>query len=173
MDVRCNEIYLVWPNLDQRHLWCFACEFIAVGVTLIYVDASGPGVPLDRTWEAGQGGDTVDTAVELTVNRTNTKILNLVYTRIYSMTAPGSPRRIGLFFVRLLSICTVLRISSSRPITGSSLPSRAACVKSRLYFESACATQVDEEALSAIATLTTWRLGDAEDTETPPKVPHV
>jgi len=52
--------------------------------------------------------------------------------------APGSPRRMGLFFVRLLRIWTVLRISSSRPITGSSFPSRAACVKSRLYFWSAC-----------------------------------
>lgn len=78
MGVRCTEIYLVHSSLDQRHLRCFACEFIAVGVTLIYVGASGPGVPLGRTWEAGQGGDTVDTAVELTVNRTNTKILNIV-----------------------------------------------------------------------------------------------
>src|SRR6218665_3644098 len=35
---------------------------------------------------------------------------------------PGSPTRIGLFFVRRERICRVRLISSSRPITGSSLP---------------------------------------------------
>ena len=44
---------------------------------------------------------------------------------------PGSPIRTGLFLVRRASTWTTLRISSSRPITGSSLPSRAACVRSR------------------------------------------
>jgi hypothetical protein len=38
---------------------------------------------------------------------------------------PGSPISTGLFFVRRLSTCTTRRISSSRPITGSSLPRRA------------------------------------------------
>ena len=38
---------------------------------------------------------------------------------------PGSPTRIGLFFVLLLKICRTLRISSSLPITGSSLPCAA------------------------------------------------
>ncbi len=47
---------------------------------------------------------------------------------------PGSPMSAGLFLVRRARICTVRRISSSRPITGSSLPSRAACVRSRAYF---------------------------------------
>ena len=50
---------------------------------------------------------------------------------------PGSPISTGLFLVRRDSTCTVRRISSSRPITGSSLPSRAACVRSRAYFFSA------------------------------------
>ena len=40
---------------------------------------------------------------------------------------PGSPISTGLFLVRRESTCIVRRISSSRPITGSSLPSRAAC----------------------------------------------
>ena len=50
---------------------------------------------------------------------------------------PGSPISTGLFLVRRESTCTVRRISSSRPITGSSLPSRAAWVRSRAYFFSA------------------------------------
>lgn len=50
---------------------------------------------------------------------------------------PGSPMSTGLFFVRRLSTCTTRRISLSRPITGSSLPSRAAAVKSVPYFSSA------------------------------------
>mmetsp|Transcript_15128 Transcript_15128/g.24895 ORF Transcript_15128/g.24895 Transcript_15128/m.24895 type:complete len:228 (+) Transcript_15128:956-1639(+) len=49
---------------------------------------------------------------------------------------PGSPIRTGLFFVRLERICMVRRISSSRPITGSSLPSLASLVRSRPYFSS-------------------------------------
>ena len=35
---------------------------------------------------------------------------------------PGSPIKTGLFLERLDRICTVRRISSSRPITGSSFP---------------------------------------------------
>ena len=42
---------------------------------------------------------------------------------------PGSPISTGLFLVRRESTWMVRRISSSRPITGSSLPSRAACVQ--------------------------------------------
>jgi hypothetical protein len=50
---------------------------------------------------------------------------------------PGSPIRTGLFLVRRARIWMVRRISSSRPMTGSSLPSRAACVRSRANFLSA------------------------------------
>ena len=50
---------------------------------------------------------------------------------------PGSPIKTGLFLVRRESTWTVRRISSSRPITGSILPSRAAWVRSRAYFLSA------------------------------------
>ena len=50
---------------------------------------------------------------------------------------PGSPISTGLFLVRRESTWMVRRISSSRPMTGSSLPSRAACVRSRAYFFSA------------------------------------
>ena len=50
---------------------------------------------------------------------------------------PGSPISTGLFLVRRLSTWMVRRISSSRPITGSSLPSRATWVRSRAYFFSA------------------------------------
>ena len=50
---------------------------------------------------------------------------------------PGSPISTGLFFVRRLSTWITRRISSSRPITGSSLPCAAASVRSRPYFSSA------------------------------------
>mmetsp|Transcript_22997 Transcript_22997/g.48202 ORF Transcript_22997/g.48202 Transcript_22997/m.48202 type:complete len:220 (-) Transcript_22997:613-1272(-) len=50
---------------------------------------------------------------------------------------PGSPSRMGLFLVRRDRICIVRRISSSRPITGSSLPALASSVRSRPYLMSA------------------------------------
>jgi len=50
---------------------------------------------------------------------------------------PGSPIRTGLFLVRRASTCTTRRISASRPITGSSLPSRARAVRSTEYLSSA------------------------------------
>ena len=43
---------------------------------------------------------------------------------------PGSPISTGLFFVRRCSICTVRRISSSLPMTGSSFPCSARSVRS-------------------------------------------
>ena len=50
---------------------------------------------------------------------------------------PGSPISTGLFFVRRLRTWMTRRISSSRPMTGSSLPARASVVRSRPYFSSA------------------------------------
>ena len=50
---------------------------------------------------------------------------------------PGSPMRTGLFFVRRLSTWMVRRISSTRPMTGSSLPWRARSVTLRPYCSSA------------------------------------
>ena len=47
---------------------------------------------------------------------------------------PGSPTRHGLFLVRLLRISMLRAISFSRPITGSSFPSLASCVRSVLYW---------------------------------------
>ena len=52
---------------------------------------------------------------------------------------PGFPIRTGLFLVRRDSTCIVRRISSSRPITGSNLPSAANLVKSVVYFSMAFA----------------------------------
>ena len=65
---------------------------------------------------------------------------------------PGSPIKTGLFFVRLESTCTVRLISSSRPMTGSSLPSRAMAVKSCAYLFSA-SNWSSELALSAVRPL--------------------
>ena len=50
---------------------------------------------------------------------------------------PGSPISTGLFLVRRARICMTRRISTSRPITGSSLPRRASSVRSRAYCSSA------------------------------------
>ena len=50
---------------------------------------------------------------------------------------PGSPISTGLFFVRRESTWITRRISSSRPMTGSSLPLRASAVRSRPYRSSA------------------------------------
>ena len=50
---------------------------------------------------------------------------------------PGSPISTGLFLVRRDSTWTTRRISASRPMTGSILPSRAAAVRSTPYFSSA------------------------------------
>ncbi len=50
---------------------------------------------------------------------------------------PGSPMRTGLFLVRRDRTWMTRRISSSRPMTGSSLPSRAISVRSRPYFSRA------------------------------------
>ena len=47
---------------------------------------------------------------------------------------PGSPIRTGLFLLLRCRICIARRISSSRPITGSSLPSLAFSVRSTVYF---------------------------------------
>ncbi len=47
---------------------------------------------------------------------------------------PGSPISTGLFLVRRCRIWMVRRISSSRPMTGSSLPWRARSVRSIVYF---------------------------------------
>ena len=48
---------------------------------------------------------------------------------------PGSPSSIGLFFVLRMRICIIRVISSSRPITGESLPSPASAVKSMPYLD--------------------------------------
>ena len=50
---------------------------------------------------------------------------------------PGSPISTGLFLVRRDSTWTTRRISESRPMTGSILPSRARSVRSTPYFSSA------------------------------------
>src|SRR6185436_7041291 len=50
--------------------------------------------------------------------------------------APGSPMSTGLFLVRRERTCITRRTSSSRPMTGSSLPLRAMSVRSRPYFSS-------------------------------------
>ena len=50
---------------------------------------------------------------------------------------PGSPIRTGLFLVRRERTWTTRRISSSRPMTGSSFPASASAVRSRPYFSRA------------------------------------
>ena len=70
---------------------------------------------------------------------------------------PGSPIKTGLFLVRRCSTWIARRISSSRPITGSSLPRRARSVKSIVYFLS------DSR----------WSSASAELTEAPPRTASI
>ena len=59
---------------------------------------------------------------------------------------PGSPIRTGLFFVRRDKICMTRSISFSRPMTGSSLPSRADWVR---FWPNWSSTSDDDGAPSA------------------------
>jgi len=52
-------------------------------------------------------------------------ILWAIPSAIAVLPTPGSPIIIGLFFVLRVSICNILRISSSLPTTGSSFPDLA------------------------------------------------
>ena len=70
---------------------------------------------------------------------------------------PGSPISTGLFLVRRCSTWIARRISSSRPITGSSLPRRARSVRSRVYFLSA----------------SRWPSASAESTFWPPRTASI
>ena len=63
-------------------------------------------------------------------------ILNANPSTIAVFPTPGSPIRTGLFFVFLDNTLVILRISSSRPITGSIFPAFASAVMSRPYFSS-------------------------------------
>ena len=70
---------------------------------------------------------------------------------------PGSPISTGLFLVRRCSTWIARRISSSRPITGSSLPLRARSVRSSVYFFSA----------------SRWPSASAESTFWPPRTASI
>ena len=70
---------------------------------------------------------------------------------------PGSPISTGLFLVRRCSTWMARRISSSRPITGSSLPWRARSVRSSVYFFSA----------------SRWPSASAESTFWPPRTASI
>ena len=60
-------------------------------------------------------------------------IRSAIPSAIAVLPTPGSPIKTGLFFVRLDRTCMARRISSSRPIIGSILPSRARSVRSWAY----------------------------------------
>ena len=62
---------------------------------------------------------------------------------------PGSPINTGLFLVRRESTWIVRRISSSRPMTGSSLPSRAAAFDARDLVQRRLVARGDRLAVAA------------------------
>ena len=64
---------------------------------------------------------------------------------------PASPVRIGLFCRRRIKISTIWRISSSRPVTGSSSPFLAFSVKSIAYFFSASCLPICAGAIAPLA----------------------
>ena len=69
---------------------------------------------------------------------------------------PGSPISTGLFLVRRCSTWMVRRISSSRPITGSSLPLSARSVRSWVYFFSASILSSALGSVTASPPRTSW-----------------
>ena len=80
---------------------------------------------------------------------------------------PGSPKSAGLFFVRRERISIVWSISSARPITGSSFPSRASDVRSRPNSSSLGVCDVSFGAPPSTPRMTApeLRVGDAETLE--------
>lgn len=64
---------------------------------------------------------------------------------------PASPTRIGLFWRRRIRMSTTWRISSSRPMIGSSLPSRACAVRSVVNFFSASCLPIAAGAMAPLA----------------------
>src|SRR5207237_213104 len=88
------------------------------------LDGGGRGAALPRRWlgESGLAPATIRCASP---------------SPIAVLPPPGSPISTGLFLVRRERTWITRRISSSRPMTGSSLPSSAAFVRSRPNFSSA------------------------------------
>ncbi len=80
---------------------------------------------------------------------------------------PGSPIRTGLFFVRRERTWIVRRISSSRPMTGSSLPCSAASVRSRPNFSSACILSSGDWSVTLCGPRTSLTAVDSESLVTP------
>ena len=62
---------------------------------------------------------------------------NAIPSAMAVLPTPGSPIKTGLFLVRRDKTCIARRISSSRPMIGSILPSRAASVRSCAYLPNA------------------------------------
>ncbi len=81
---------------------------------------------------------------------------------------PASPTRMGLFLVRRERICSTRRISSSRPITGSSFPERAIALRSTAYLPSAsnCCSEVCE---STVAPLRKTRMASSSSFSAAPE----
>jgi hypothetical protein len=74
----------------------------------------------------------VSTRLEARISGTSpTEILDARPSTMAVLPTPGSPMSTGLFFVRRARIWIMRSISSARPMTGSSLPSRAMAVRSR------------------------------------------
>ena len=65
-------------------------------------------------------------------------ILRAIPSEIAVLPTPGSPTRIGLFFVLRLSIWRTRRISSSLPMTGSSFPADACSLRFTAYLGRNC-----------------------------------
>ena len=64
---------------------------------------------------------------------------------------PASPVRMGLFWRRRIRMSTIWRISSSRPVTGSSSPARAFSVRLTAYFFSASCLPIAAGAMAPLA----------------------
>ncbi len=100
------------------------------------------------------------TSTRLSRRESGTSPLTMRWARpstIAVLPTPGSPISTGLFLLRRCRTWIARRISSSRPITGSSLPARARSVRSSVYFLSA----------------SRWPSASAESTLAPPRTESI
>jgi hypothetical protein len=129
-----------FPGADQRVHLVDEQDDLALGALHLVEHGLQPLLELAAIFGAGDQRAHVERDQRRSLRLSGTSPLAMRSARpsaIAVLPTPGSPISTGLFLVRRARIWIVRRISSSRPMTGSSLPSRAASVRSRAYFFSA------------------------------------
>ena len=122
---------MVWSSSKNRMT---SPELITSAITALILSSNSPLYFEPATMPERSS---VTTLLFLTVSGTSPSTIFLASpSTIAVFPTPGSPTKQGLFLVRRERIWMTLRISSSLPTTGSSFPSLACLVISRLYLSS-------------------------------------